>query len=170
MIQKNVIWVDKNDNELGIISVEKAHREGLCDRIVIVYVTRANGDIILQERMDGRLDHSCAGHVDPGETYETAAVRELKEELGIETPLTEIGKGISGERGLMVAGYNICHVFKIFVCEAEPGTLAKGEVKSIFWANPDDVLKAMQKDADEKIYCGAFKASLKIYCDFLARF
>jgi isopentenyldiphosphate isomerase len=31
----------------------------------------------------GRWDHSAAGHVDEGESYEQAAERELEEELGI---------------------------------------------------------------------------------------
>ena len=79
----NVIWVDENDTELGIISRERAHREGLLHRIVVTYLTRPNGDILGQERMSGRLDHSSAGHVDPGESYLAAAKRELNEELGI---------------------------------------------------------------------------------------
>ncbi|MDO8581956.1 MAG: NUDIX domain-containing protein [bacterium] len=165
-----VIWVDEHDKELGIIEKEKAHREGLCDRIVIVYVTRANGDILVQERMDdGRLDHSAAGHVDPGEDYFTAAMRELKEELGVVADLTEIGRGMSGEKGLEVDGYNICHLFKVYVCQAEPRALAKREVKSVYWANPHDVWREMEKDYMEKKYCGAFKVSLKIYLDFLIK-
>ncbi len=165
---ENVIWVDKNDNELGVVPIEKAHREGLCDRIVIVYVTRGNGDILVQERMDdGRLDHSAAGHVDPGEDYFTAATRELKEELGVVADLTEIGRGMSGEKGLEVDGYNICHLFKVYACEAEPRELARREVKSVYWANLHDVWKAMEGDPMEKKYCGAFKTSLKIYLDFL---
>ena len=36
----DVILVDENDNELGIVSREKAHREGLLHRVVVVYLTK----------------------------------------------------------------------------------------------------------------------------------
>lgn len=165
----NVIWVDENDNELGIVPCEKAHREGLMDRIVVVYVTRSNGDILVQERMDGRLDHSSAGHVDPGEEYLTAAKRELREELGIDTNLTEVGKGRSGEIGLKKEGLNVQHMFMVYMCEAEPHALAEREVKGVYWENPHEVMKKMEQDPDEIRYCGAFKASLALYLGWLKK-
>lgn len=114
----NVILVDENDNELGVISIEKAHREGLFHRIVVVYLTKKNGQILVQERMSGRLDHSSAGHVDPGENYLEAAKRELKEELGIERELSELGKTISDEIEPEANNNRIRHIYKIFECQA----------------------------------------------------
>jgi 16S rRNA (adenine1518-N6/adenine1519-N6)-dimethyltransferase len=37
-------------------------------------------------------DSSAAGHVNAGESYETAAARELQEELGIKAPLEKVVK------------------------------------------------------------------------------
>jgi isopentenyldiphosphate isomerase len=76
-----VIWVDEQDNILGSVTLDKAHLDGLLHRIAVVYLTNDLGQILIQERDDGRLDHSAAGHVDIGESYLEAAKRELAEEL-----------------------------------------------------------------------------------------
>jgi isopentenyldiphosphate isomerase len=60
----------------------------LMHRVVHVLVFNRKGELLLQKRsMDkdvapGRWDTSVGGHVDPGESLEEAAKRELQEELG----------------------------------------------------------------------------------------
>ncbi|MDP3697036.1 MAG: NUDIX domain-containing protein [Candidatus Taylorbacteria bacterium] len=77
-MEKNILWIDENKNDLGEISVTKAHQEGLLHRISVVYLTNDKNQILIQKRDDGRLDHSSAGHVDAGEPYPEAAKRELE--------------------------------------------------------------------------------------------
>lgn len=158
-----VIWVDENDRELGIISRERAHGEGLRHRIAVVYVTRADGQILVQERMNGRLDHSSAGHVDPGEDYLTAAKRELREELGMSAELREVGRIISAPIEHEPGGRVASHAFGIFFCAGEPGELAADEVKGVFWAEPEEVWADMQKDVGGVKYTGGFKVTLGVY-------
>ena len=45
----NVIWVDENDNVLGEITREKAHKEGLLHRIAAVYLVNDNGENVLRQ-------------------------------------------------------------------------------------------------------------------------
>lgn len=161
----DVVWVDEDDNELGVITIEKAHREGLIHRIAVIYLTRKSGKILIQERMSGRLDHSSAGHVDVGEDYLQAARRELKEELGTECELVELGKTISDEIEPEADKNRIRHIFKVFECETEPGNLARDEVKSVFWANPKTIYEEMKSDLGNKKFCGGFKASLKFFLE-----
>jgi len=58
-------------------------------RAVHVFLFNGSREIYVQRRSASKdrhplkLDSSAAGHVDPGESYEQAAVRELSEELGI---------------------------------------------------------------------------------------
>ena len=61
-----------------------------------MFLFNASGQIYVQRRSTSkdrhplRLDSSAAGHVDPGESYETTAARELAEELGISTPVIKV--------------------------------------------------------------------------------
>ena len=54
-----------------------------------VIVMNSKDEIVLQKRskkkfiQPGRWDTSVGGHLEPGESYEVGAIREMKEELGI---------------------------------------------------------------------------------------
>ena len=81
--------VDENDRVLGVITREEAHKKNIRHRAVHVFVQNTRGQWLLQRRSSGKdLDPlkwttSCSGHVDAGETYIHAAIRECSEELGI---------------------------------------------------------------------------------------
>ncbi len=84
--------VDPNDRVIGRESRAAVHRDGLRHRAVHVLVFDRDGNVLLQKRslakdtFPGCWDSSCSGHVDAGESYDTAARRELAEELGIRNP------------------------------------------------------------------------------------
>ena len=65
----------------------------LMHRVAHVLVINRKGQILLQKRSmkkdvaPGRWDTSVGGHVDPGESPDAAALREMKEELGVEGAL-----------------------------------------------------------------------------------
>ena len=86
----DIVYVDKDDNEVGSGSISNAYDNGITVRIARVFITNNKGELLIQKRSDihhslpGRWDQSAAGHVDNGETYEAAAYRELKEEMGID--------------------------------------------------------------------------------------
>jgi len=92
--------VDEHDQVTGQATRGEVHAQGLLHRAVHVLVFNKRGDILLQQRSmlkDAHLglwDSSVSGHLDAGEAYETAAVRELAEEMGIEAkcPPTEIAR------------------------------------------------------------------------------
>lgn len=91
--------VDQNDHVIGKISREQAHKFNLLHRAVHIFIKGQNGKWLLQKRSSKKdldpllLTTSCSGHVDSGETYLDAAVRECEEELGLtisSKDLTEI--------------------------------------------------------------------------------
>lgn len=81
--------VDENDVVTGQATRGEVHAGGLLHRAVHVFAFNKRGDLLLQQRSllkdahPGVWDSSVSGHLDAGEDYETAAVRELDEEMGI---------------------------------------------------------------------------------------
>lgn len=90
--------VDVHDRVIGKATRKKVHDNDLIHRAVHILVFNKNHDCLLQKRSHlkdrhpGVWDSSAAGHLDAGEDYESAARRELQEELGItDTPLIRVG-------------------------------------------------------------------------------
>jgi isopentenyldiphosphate isomerase len=81
--------VDKNDQVIDILPRHQIHAAGLRHRAVHILVFNQQGYLFLQKRSmqkdlnKGLWDTSAAGHVDAGEDYLSSAIRETKEELGI---------------------------------------------------------------------------------------
>lgn len=160
----NVVLTDENDTVLGEVAYEKAHKEGLWHRASVVYLLNEKGEILLQERADGAgFDHSCAGHVDPGESYLETAKRELKEELGVEgVELREVGHVKADEPKPHVQKH-YRHQFRIFECESNPGRLEPTEVVSVLWADPRQAWRDMEKKVPSRKYCKGFMFTLEAW-------
>ncbi len=160
-----VIVVNEEDEIVGTMPKDEAHKNGTLHRIAVIFVENSKGDILIQHRADGHLDHSSAGHLDVGESYEDGAYRELAEELGIKgVKLKYIGHGMT-KNEIYQGGRKSSHLFDIFSCVAEPQELQVDEVSSVYWANPQDVLLDMQDERNKHKYCGGFIASLPIYLE-----
>lgn len=82
--------VDERDQLIGVMPRRQVHLERLRHRAVEIAVVDSQGRVWLQKRSrfkdayPGFWDLSATGHVDPGESYDEAARRELCEELGID--------------------------------------------------------------------------------------
>lgn len=72
------------------------HRDGDLHRTAHLWIVTPDGRVLLQLRASTKVNHpslwdvSVAGHVDAGERPEAAAVREAREELGIEIDENEL--------------------------------------------------------------------------------
>ncbi len=89
--------VDEDDQPLDPMDRGTIHREKLLHRAVHILLVNRRGEVLLQkrshrkDRFPRRWDSSAAGHVDAGESYRDCAVRELFEEVGVETNLVKLG-------------------------------------------------------------------------------
>lgn len=81
--------LDERGNPTGKSCLKSvAHQNGWCHNTVHIWLYTADGKVLLQQR--GRLkksfpllwDVSVAGHVGVGEDIESAALREIREEVG----------------------------------------------------------------------------------------
>lgn len=92
--------VDEDDNVIGREERSVIYSQGLRNyRVVNIFIFNSKGEVLLPKRDATRrifpncYDFSCGEHVLAGETYEEAATRGLKEELGINNVnLVTIGK------------------------------------------------------------------------------
>ena len=89
--------LDENGNKTGKTKLRsEVHRDGDWHKAVHIWIINNNGEILLQRRCATKdsnpnmLDVSCAGHLSAGDDSLSGAVRELKEELGIDIELSEL--------------------------------------------------------------------------------
>jgi len=88
--------VDAEDRVIGCATRAEVHRTQRLHRAVHMLVSDGAGRVYLQKRAASKdvnpncWDSSAAGHVDSGEAYEWAAVRELSEELGISVSVDDL--------------------------------------------------------------------------------
>lgn len=93
-MMENVILVDKDDNPIGTMEKMEAHRKGVLHRAFSILLFNPQGELLLQKRArskyhsGGLWTNTCCSHPRPNEPLEQAAQRKLKQEMGIETPLT----------------------------------------------------------------------------------
>ncbi len=90
-----VILVNEQDEVTGSMEKMEAHEKALLHRAFSIFLFNKNGQMLLQKRAATKYHspslwtNACCSHPAPGETTEQAALRRLKEELGITAQLTK---------------------------------------------------------------------------------
>ncbi len=149
--------VNKRDEPVGRALRKDVHAGALWHRAVHILVFDSSGRIFLQKRSmkkdmsPGLWDSSCAGHVDAGEDYDTAAVRELGEELGIRLQAPP-------ERWLRLesrpeTGWEFCWVYRLR--HDGPFVLHPEEIETGEWLTTDELERRMKARPED--YCSAFR-------------
>lgn len=93
---EEVILVDTEDNQLGVMEKMEAHRLGVLHRAFSVFIFNKKGDMLLQKRSPekyhspGLWTNACCSHPRPGESIEAAASRRLREELNFSVPIKKV--------------------------------------------------------------------------------
>ena len=142
--------VNERDEVIGQAPRREVHRRKLCHRAVHVLVFNAKGELFLQKRSmkkdcyPGAWDSSASGHLDQGEDYDTCAVREVREELGVQiTPPRRLFKIDScAETGQEFVW--------IYQCEHEgPFVLHPEEIETGGWFTTETISRWMAEKPDE---------------------
>ena len=96
MSKEKVILVNEKDEPLGLMEKMEAHRKALLHRAFSIFVFNKKGELLLQQRAfhkyhsGGQWANTCCSHQRENETTLEAAHRRLQEEMGLDTPLTEV--------------------------------------------------------------------------------
>ncbi|MEO5960864.1 MAG: NUDIX domain-containing protein [Opitutaceae bacterium] len=160
MTQQAEEWFDvvnERDEPIGRELRRTVHGRGLWHRAVHVLVFNRAGEVFLQKRSmtkdlsPGLWDSSCSGHLDAGEDYDAAAVRELAEEIGVRVKMTP-------ERWFRIGacvetGWEFVWVYRLR--HEGPFTLHPDEIETGAWAAPEEVTRRIKSRPEE--YCPSFK-------------
>ena len=93
---QEVILVNGQDEQTGVMEKMEAHQKGLLHRAFSIFIFNSRGEMLLQQRASSKYHspdlwtNACCSHPQPGESTEQAATRRLREELGFETKLSGI--------------------------------------------------------------------------------
>ena len=165
---EQVIFVDKNDEPIGAGTREEAWKKGIYVRLVRIMIRDENGRILSQHRVGTAKSYpnlwtnSASGHVDVGETWEQAANREMKEEIGISTKLRLVGKfTLSVDRdGKKIRQFN--RFYEGVISSSTDITLQPEEVTEIKWYELGE-LKLAMKNSPSMFTPGFHESVTKFY-------
>ncbi|TJY36359.1 isopentenyl-diphosphate Delta-isomerase [Pontimicrobium aquaticum] len=144
MKEEQVILVNENDEQIGLMPKMEAHEKALLHRAFSVFIFNNKNELMLQQRAlskyhsPGLWTNTCCSHQREGESNIDAGKRRLQEEMGFVTELKETTSFIYKapfDNGLteheldhiMVGHYN------------DKPSINKDEVESWKWMNLDDV-------------------------------
>lgn len=102
--------VDPDGTITAVVTRAEMRARNLRHRAVYVVVRTTDDGIVVHKRADwkdvapGWWDLCFGGVVDAGEGWHAAAVRELAEEAGIDSPVTEMGAGNYDAPGVGIVG------------------------------------------------------------------
>lgn len=128
--------VDENDVVVATVTRAAMRAQNLRHRSVGILVVSSDGRLLAHRRSEakdvwpGRWDIAAGGVVDAGESYATAARRELAEELGIDgAPLDELGADRFEDSSVRLFA-------RFFRCTWDgPVQFTDGEVAEARWVN-----------------------------------
>ena len=149
MIEENVILVNENDEQIGLMPKLEAHEKAVLHRAFSVFILNSKNEIMLQQRAHHKYHspllwtNTCCSHQRNGETNIQAGSRRLFEEMGFKAELKELFHFIYKapfDNGL--TEHELDHVMIGYYSD-EP-IINPEEVESWKWMKIEDVKKDME--------------------------
>jgi len=170
MTEEQVILVDKNDNQIGLMPKMEAHEKALLHRAFSVFVFNDKNELMLQQRAmhkyhsPGLWTNTCCSHQRDGESNLEAGMRRLQEEMGFVTDLEETTSFVYKapfDNGLTEHEYD--HIM-VGYFDGEP-QLNEKEVADWKWMK----LEAVKEDINKhpELYTAWFKIIFEKFYEFI---
>lgn len=142
-----MVLVDVEGNIVGEAGKLEAHQPpGVLHLAFSVFIYRGDGSLLLQQRASTKYHfplvwaNACCSHPSPGEELVASAEARLREELGLEVELSDVGsivyRAVCSESGLVE--HELDH---ILLGETDDEPLPdRSEVAELGWFRPGEVL------------------------------
>jgi len=95
MIEEQVILVNENDEQIGLMAKLEAHEKAVLHRAFSVFIFNTENELMLQKRAAHKYHspnlwtNTCCSHQRDGETNIQAGTRRLQDEMGFVADLEE---------------------------------------------------------------------------------
>ena len=164
MIEEQVILVNEQNEQIGLMPKMEAHKKGVLHRAFSVFIFNSKNELMLQQRAAHKYHspllwtNTCCSHQRDGETNIEAGTRRLSEEMGFTTALKEVTSFIYKapfDNGLTEHEFD--HVMTGFY-EMDP-VINKEEVEAWKWM-PVEAAK-FDIESNPEIYTAWFKIIFK---------
>ncbi|MBW8359170.1 MAG: isopentenyl-diphosphate Delta-isomerase [Weeksellaceae bacterium] len=149
-MEEQVVLVSENDEILGTMEKMQAHENGILHRAFSVFLFNDIGEMLLQKRAaekyhsPNQWTNAVCSHPRVDESYLQGAKRRMKEELGIDTELTEKFSFIyKADVGQNLWEHELDHVFTGTFNGAF--NLNEEEVSEVRYIGMDDLNKEMKE-------------------------
>lgn len=149
--------VDENGNFTGeVMDKDETHDKNLLHNEIAVFIINDNKQVLLQKRSaNKRFEPNkwslCAGHVDAYESLEDAAIRELKEEVGLHISIDDLHPFAEREFTIRDSNSHITYFYYTKSNKSESDfIIQEEELSEVKWFNIDNVID-MIKANDETI-------------------
>ena len=172
VLEELLILVNDDDNEIGYEEKMETHIQEKLHRAFSLFIyNKTNNTLLIHKRAEGKYHsgglwtNSCCSHPRKGENLQTAVVRRVKQELGLdlfdnqlkidankiyECGLYELGSFKYYKKFKNCAEFEIDHVFYLPLNEEEIKLhLNKTEIAEVMWISIDKLKKWLSTSPDK---------------------
>lgn len=151
--------VDENGNFTGeVMDKDEAHDKNLLHNEVAILIINDKKQTLLQKRSaNKRFEPNkwalCAGHVDADETLVDAAIRETKEEIGLELKEDELIPFFEREYTMEKTNSHITYFYYV-KCDKkeEEFVIQKEELSEVKWFDIDEVIRMILSHDESSVF------------------
>ncbi len=139
--------IDEDNRVIEVVTRARVRGENLLHRSVGIVVLNSAGEILIHRRAEdkdvwpGQWDMAAGGVVSAGESYESAAARELEEEVGI------TGAALRHVRDGRFHDDDVNALCRFFEARWDgPVRFNDGEVVEALWVSVDELRRRFERD------------------------
>lgn len=171
MAEEQVILVNENDEQLGLMPKMEAHEKAVLHRAFSVFTFNKKGELLMQQRAASKYHspllwtNTCCSHQRDGESNIEAGKRRLQEEMGFVCDLKEVFSFVYKapfDNGL--TEHELDHVM-VGAFNKNP-IINKEEVENFKWMTVEDVKRDMESHPE--IYTAWFRIIFDRYYKFIS--